>query len=337
MELRIVGMGKASRLMWQTVLASLICAPIDASAGTLASPMKNPAGATSLPSGEMLFWGRSKIQVRDAKGLWSKPVSYAPFLVYSIFPQGNGRAVIALAGNDAKTKDGLLKDELVGVALKNASVSKLWQTTIEGHFVAGASDGQQVWILNAYDLSTIDNAGKLSFVSKRQLGETSVLPGGVVCKRYLPRKDQSSTEATGARCRKANAWSFDGNWSKNEPMLCGSWLLEPLEQRFSEQGTDKRSPDHSVRLRNVQNGAELARVNGPFGQLACLPDAKVLDLGSQFVLSLPSLKKLGTARCGAGRVHIVTGTVGSAKKTGCLDTLGRAAFLSTTPLSAGVD
>jgi|GEM_PF-5584756 len=329
---RIEAVLHATKWVWQATLAILVSVPLPVTARTPLPPMQKSDGGIVLSSGELLVWRGSQIQMRNVNGKWSKPVDYAPFLVASIWPQGIGRAAVGLAGNETKTNDGILKDELVGVEVKDASLSQVWRSSVKGHLVSGASDGQQVWILDASNLSTLDDAGKLAFVAKRELGETSLLPGGIVCKRYLPRKDQSPTEVAGARCRKANAWSFDGKWSMSEPILCGSWLLEPVEQQSCDPGLHKQTSGSSVRLRNIQSGTEVAQVRGHIGQLSCLPDTRVLDLGSQFVLSLPSLKKLGLARCGTGRVRKVTGTAGTAKKTGCLDTFGRPAFLTIAPL-----
>lgn len=77
-----------------------------------------------------------------------------------------------------------------------------------------------------------------------------------------------------AGCHALGAWEFTGDWQHSKPLLCGEWLLEPVEATYK------------LRVRTMATGEIVSEQASASKELACDGLLGVVDLSNQRPIGL---------------------------------------------------
>lgn len=281
-------------------------------------PLKNPAGLAQSSDGTVYLWKAGAVETRHMLGYNGVTQQRIVGDVEAIWPRAEGQPLAVIARTDQSEPASFLQE----LRAKDAEPSP--ERRLQEAVVATAGNGAELWILGERSLSKLDARGNLAFIANREPREWHVLAGGILYSSLAVEKSVPPKESRAARCRLPAKWSFEGSWFRYKPLLCGSFVIEPVE---AWPGGRKGRPQNGAprRIRSFDDGTVLKDSAVAMGDLACLPHNQVIDLSTQKVFSLPELHVVGRARCGQGRVRQVASVLPAKQPVACIDTRGKLA------------
>jgi hypothetical protein len=153
----------------------------------------------------------------------------------------------------------------------------------------------------------------------------------VLCRQTNMNKDPQPSDTITASCRSQLGWSFDGTWFRVDPITCGEWLIEPVQDASAGFGSERAGKTIALQVRSLTDGSVRTRAPIAASQLRCLDGKWLFDMGSQTRFSLPELGEATAMSCGNHRAGSVAqrGT-----PTACVNARGEVGVLEEAPLGA---
>jgi hypothetical protein len=309
---------------------------------TAALAQENPALADSIErvGAQSLFRSRplqlsvtqqgNTVVVRDLPKPYlhtvaARPVSGAFLVMWSDRPTATGATAT---------------DESVHLADDQGHVIESWEMP-EG-VVSIVAPGRRAYVLtggSAPSVFRLDPQGKRTVITQG-IGDDQQVLGGpqgkvVLCRQTNTNKDPHPTDPMAANCRSQLGWSFEGTWFHVDPITCGEWLIEPVQdaRKDPREGFNNAKARKTIALqvRSLADGSVRTRAPFAASRLRCLDGKWLFDLGSQTRFSLPELGEATAMRCGKQRASSVAqrGT-----PTACLDERGKVGVLEDAPIGA---
>jgi hypothetical protein len=244
-------------------------------------------------------WNPSELAIVKHAG--EQPVALAGQKVSRVVARPRDKIYI-VAETSVPDADGYTPKESVHLVDENGSLLESWPVP-EG-VLDIAAPTRRAYVLTFDGLMRLDpNHGRV-VLEPRQPRETQLLLGLqgdlILCRANDERESAHlKPDEARARCRSRSGWVFEGSWSSVKPVVCGEWIIEPV------QGV-RASETSSIRVRSLVDGRVAAEAPVRMKELACVSGGAVLDRASGRALSLPDLDKQMSVTCGGQRVVAVT-------------------------------
>jgi len=239
-------------------------------------------------------WTGQQLTLRSLQGKILKKASLAPVDILDVIPGVGGNAFVL----------GVVTTEMAGGgSTSNYSVQRIdgMGTSKAQWSIAEPARGlvveQYPIVLTLKSLMRLNDDGSQTVLMANQGRETQLLldqhQRPVLC-RQLDRRNVLAGTNTSAACRGHAGLNFEGVWHSVEPLICGAWLVEPVQQRDS-QGTV------ALQVRSTKDGSVMQRLDYKSGAIACLGSNAVFDISNQTRLGLPNLDQPTKMTCAAPR------------------------------------
>jgi hypothetical protein len=227
-------------------------------------------------------------------------------------------------------------DESVHLADDQGHVMESWEMP-EG-VVSIVAPGRRAYVLtggSAPKVFRLDPQGKRTVVAHGTADDGQVLGGPqgkiVLCRRTNMNKDPQPGDLAVATCRSQLGWSFDGTWFRVDPITCGEWLIEPVQDASEGFGSDEANKTVALQVRSLADGNVCTRAPVAASQLRCLDGKWLFDLGSQKRFSLPGLSEATSMKCGK---YLAASVAQRGTPSACVNERGELGVLEEAPFAA---
>jgi hypothetical protein len=305
-------------LVW---LRSLAMFGLCLSAVAVAAEDARAHGIAVLRGGETVIWNGGGFSMTSLDGRQSKHSLGEGIQIVEILPSSCSGAFI-VGRRTLETPIGWVSDDSVQLIDVHGRTVTRW--SIPNGVLDIAIDKNRAFVLDSRNLVRLDPDGAVAVIEPRQQRDSEVLVDDqgrrVICRKRDARESTQATDRSRlAACRSSVGWSFEGSWQSVEPVLCGRWLVEPI-QPWGKSATN------AVQVRSVNDGKVIARAELATQSLSCWGDEAVFDTTAQRRVQLPQLVASTPLKCGGGTATMVAAYKGVAA---CLDKRGRKARLET--------
>lgn len=222
-----------------------------------------------------------------------------------------------------ETSTGWMSEDSVRLIDAHGRTTRQW--AIPNGVLDIAIGGNRAFVLDSRNLIRLEPDGAVAVIEPRQERDSQLLVDDkgrrILCRERDARESVQANDRNRLAACHANAgWSFEGSWQRVAPILCGKWLVEPIESWTS-------SATSAVQVRSVDDGKVVARAELATQSMSCLGDEAIFDATTQRRVQLPQLVASAPLSCGGGAATMVAMYDGVAA---CVDKRGRNARLATT-------
>jgi hypothetical protein len=135
----------------------------------------------------------------------------------------------------------------------------------------------------------------------------------ILCRGFDLRKEVHAPDMRAAHCRSQTGYAFDAAFSSVRPLVCGAWLVEPVE-------TFQARTASAVHLRALNDGQVIGTKRLVSTGLSCLDGRVLVSMPGRRHLTLPALAPARAEACG-GRLPLATSGNACLRKDGVVGRL----------------
>jgi hypothetical protein len=135
----------------------------------------------------------------------------------------------------------------------------------------------------------------------------------ILCRGFDLRKEVHPPDTRAAHCRGQTGYAFDAAFSSVRPLVCGAWLVEPVEAFHARAAS-------AVQLRALNDGQVIGTKRLVSTGLSCLDGRVLINMPGRRHLTLPALAPARAETCG-GKPPLATSGSACLRKDGVVGRL----------------